>query len=125
MSIDLSNLSAKELASVIAEAQKQRKKLEKRRPVGAVRKQILVFLKKENYSVAEVFGGEVPKRGRPAGAAAAKKTAKGRKLGKVAPKYANPANPAEKWSGRGRAPLWLAALLKKGHKSEEFLIKKK
>ena len=44
---------------------------------------------------------------------------------KVAPKYRNPANTKETWSGRGKQPRWLAALTAKGRKVEEFLIKKK
>lgn len=124
MSIDLNGLSAKELATLISQAEKQKKRLAKRRPVTAVRKQVLTFLKKEGYEVAEVFGGaaEPAKRGRkPAATKAAKKST--RKLGKVPPKYANPANPAETWTGRGRTPRWLDALVKKGRKVEEFLIK--
>lgn len=30
--------------------------------------------------------------------------------GKVAPKYRNPANAEETWTGRGRAPIWVKAL---------------
>jgi DNA-binding protein H-NS len=32
----------------------------------------------------------------------------------VAPKYRNPANAAETWSGRGRTPLWVKALMDAG-----------
>ncbi len=42
--------------------------------------------------------------------------------GPVAPKYRNPANPAETWAGRGLKPRWLAAALKSGKKLEEFSI---
>lgn len=42
--------------------------------------------------------------------------------GAVAPKYRNPGNPAETWAGRGLKPRWLSALLKAGHKLEEFSI---
>lgn len=40
---------------------------------------------------------------------------------KVSPKYINPDNPREKWSGRGNEPRWLAAKIKEGHKKEDFL----
>ncbi len=30
--------------------------------------------------------------------------------GKVAPKYRNPSNPSETWTGRGRSPLWVQAM---------------
>ena len=42
---------------------------------------------------------------------------------KVAPKYRNPKDRAHTWSGRGRTPLWLQAMIKQGHKVEEFAIR--
>jgi DNA-binding protein H-NS len=41
---------------------------------------------------------------------------------KVLPKYQNPKNPAQKWSGRGKQPRWLRAQLKAGKKLEHFRI---
>lgn len=41
---------------------------------------------------------------------------------KVAPKYQNPKNLAETWSGRGKQPRWVQAQLKAGKKLEHFLI---
>lgn len=41
---------------------------------------------------------------------------------KVLPKYQNPKNPAEKWSGRGKQPHWVKVQLKAGKKLERFLI---
>ena len=41
---------------------------------------------------------------------------KGVKLGKVAPKFRNPANPAETWAGRGLRPRWFVAALASGKK---------
>jgi DNA-binding protein H-NS len=41
---------------------------------------------------------------------------------KVLPKYQNPKDPAEKWSGRGKQPHWVQAQLKAGKKLEHFLI---
>jgi DNA-binding protein H-NS len=41
---------------------------------------------------------------------------------KVVPKYQNPKNPAETWSGRGKQPHWVQAQLKAGKKLEHFLI---
>ena len=46
----------------------------------------------------------------------------GRKGGAVQPKYRNPENGSETWSGRGRQPKWLVARMKKGAKREDFLI---
>ena len=35
---------------------------------------------------------------------------------------ANPDDPAQTWTGRGRKPNWLVARLKKGAKVENFAI---
>jgi len=42
---------------------------------------------------------------------------------KVLPKYRNPKNPAEIWSGRGKQPRWLTAQLRSGKKVKDFLIR--
>ena len=51
---------------------------------------------------------------------------KGRKAvkakAKIAPKYMDKADPANTWTGRGRAPRWLAAYEAKGTKRDEFRI---
>lgn len=41
---------------------------------------------------------------------------------KLAPKYRNPANAEQTWTGRGKSPLWVAALRSEG-RLEEALIK--
>ncbi|WP_141750786.1 MULTISPECIES: H-NS histone family protein, partial [Stenotrophomonas] len=41
---------------------------------------------------------------------------------KVAPKYRNPANSEETWTGRGRQPKWMALLVAKGALPQDFLI---
>jgi DNA-binding protein H-NS len=41
---------------------------------------------------------------------------------RVLPKYRNPKNPAEKWSGRGKQPHWLQAQLRAGKMLDHFLI---
>ena len=53
------------------------------------------------FSVADLFGG------------------RGGKRGKVAPKYRNPKDPSQTWTGRGRRPLWIA---KAGGDIQRFLI---
>ena len=42
---------------------------------------------------------------------------------KVAPKYRNPANPMQTWSGRGRQPIWLRDLVADGANADDFKIK--
>lgn len=130
MALDLKGLTKKELGSLITQAKKQQTALKKRKPVVGVRKKLVALAKAEGYTIAELFGGKAAaKKAAPAKKAAkaakAAKTAKPRKPGKkVAPKYRNPANTKELWSGRGKQPRWLAEQVKKGKKVEEFLIKK-
>jgi len=45
-----------------------------------------------------------------------------RKYPRVYPKYQNPQEPSETWSGRGKTPRWLVAALQTGHKPEDFAI---
>lgn len=116
MAFDLKDLSEKDLKALITQAKKQQSALNKRKPVAQIRKKLADLAKAEGYTIAELFGGKAP---------AAKKAAK--KAGttrKVAPKYRNPANAKETWSGRGKQPRWLAEQVKKGKKPEDFLIRK-
>ncbi|MGD9882671.1 MAG: H-NS family nucleoid-associated regulatory protein [Reyranella sp.] len=41
---------------------------------------------------------------------------------KVPPKYRNPANRGETWTGRGLRPRWMVAAMKGGKKLEDFAI---
>src|SRR3546814_1868212 len=105
MAIDLNGLSAKELDSLITKAKARKTTLKKRKPVATVRSKLRQLAEAEGYTIAELFGGRATKS-----AAAPRKAAKkGRKLGKIAPKYRNPANPKETWTGRGKQPRWMAA----------------
>jgi DNA-binding protein H-NS len=47
---------------------------------------------------------------------------RGRKKIKSYPKYANPEDRSQTWTGRGRKPNWLVARLKKGANLEDFAI---
>lgn len=47
---------------------------------------------------------------------------KERASGKRPPKYRNPDNPKQTWTGRGRKPDWLKAELKKGRDPQDFAI---
>ena len=125
MSIDLSGLSAKELESLIAQAKKRRTTLSKRKPISLVRQKLTALAKAEGYSVAELFGGAgaAPAKKATGAAKSARKSTKGYKLGKVAPKYRNPQNPSETWAGRGQQPKWMATQIAGGRKLEDFLIK--
>lgn len=124
MPIDLNALSAKELDTLIEQAKHRKTVLKKRKPIAAIRKRIVDFATAEGYSIAELFGGKGPAAAKSPRAAKKATAAKGRKLGKVPPKYRNPAKSSETWTGRGKQPRWLAELVKKGKKPEDFLIRK-
>lgn len=121
MAINLEGLSAKELAAVIAAAKKRKTKLAKRKPVTVVRKKVAALLKAEGYTVAELFGSG--SGGGSSGGAKPRASKPRKALGKVAPKYRNPDNPNETWTGRGKPKAWLQAKLDGGAKLEDFLIK--
>lgn len=123
MSIDLNTLSAKELDALIEQAKKRKTTLTKRKPLAVVRQKLAALAKAEGYSIAELFGTGSTAKSAPSTAGKGTRTStKGRKLGKVAPKYRNPANPAETWAGRGQQPKWLATETGKGRSLDEFLI---
>ncbi|MCJ0826668.1 H-NS histone family protein [Luteimonas sp. 50] len=117
MSIDLSKLSTRELDALIAKAKKRKATLGKRKPIATVRGKLTQLAKAEGYTIAELFGTRdvaATPRAKPAKA--------GRKLGKVAPKYRNPDNAAQTWSGRGMQPKWLAEQVRRGRSPADFLI---
>jgi DNA-binding protein H-NS len=41
---------------------------------------------------------------------------------RVLPKYRNPENPMEIWSGRGKQPRWLGPQIQAGRRLDDFLI---
>lgn len=49
-------------------------------------------------------------------------TAPVRKRAPASAKYANPANPSETWSGRGRKPRWFEAALAEGKSPEDMAV---
>lgn len=118
MSIDLRGLSAKQLDALIKNAKKQQSLVAKRTPIIKVRAQLTKLAKAEGYSIEELFSAPDHRVASKPGPKA------GRKLGKVPPKYRNPANVKETWTGRGKQPRWLAELTAKGKKLEDFLIVK-
>lgn len=109
MAINLDSLSPAELQALIKSAEAQMDSA-RRNHVQEVRTKIDAILKGAGLTIDEVY----PRRG--------SKAAKGAKAS-VAPKYRNPENAAQTWSGRGKRPLWFtAALKKKGVTAESMLI---
>jgi len=103
--VNLKKMSKSELDALEAELATAKREREES-DIQAAREKVLNLLEKEGYTFADVFG-----RGT------------GRKTGPVKPKYRNPKNPSETWTGRGRRPRWLEAELKKGKSVNSFLIK--
>ena len=125
MTIDLEGLSAKQLEAVIARAKKRQDALKQRKPIATVRKKLVALAKADGYTIAELFGDDAAganAESAPTAKRTGRKSAKGRVLGKVAPKYRNPANPKDTWSGRGMQPRWLAEQVRRGKSAADFLI---
>lgn len=94
---ELEGLSENELQDIIENAEKALKAKQESK-----RKEVLAQIKELGASIGvSVEIHESEKRSV-------------RKGIKVAPKYQNPHNPAQKWTGRGVAPKWFQALLDSG-----------
>ncbi len=121
MTIDVSGLSAKELKTLIAQAEMQQTKVLTRPKAAAMRAKINQYVKDHGYTIEELYGAVSMASPDTSKKRTGRKPAK-TSGSKVAPKYRNPANPGETWSGRGRQPRWLAALVQKGKSPSDFLI---
>ncbi len=107
MAIDLSKLSRDELIQLQADAQQALKDLEVRQ-------------REEARAAAEKAAAEY-------GFSLAELTSGGRGKGKAAKpaaaaKYANPEDPSQTWSGRGRQPAWYKAAVEGGASADDLLI---
>lgn len=105
--VDLQALSYKELRDLhvrIADEIEARKQAEK----SDVQKKVRELVANAGFDIEEIVGA-------PNG-----KSLKGRK---IPPKYRNPKNPEETWTGRGRQPKWLVQELARGRSLKSFLIK--
>lgn len=75
-----------------------------------------------NSHTKQVFGAPVVKVEAANGNGATRKRRMRRGKSVIAIKYRNPSVPTETWTGRGRAPRWLAALEKKGAKRADYAV---
>ena len=108
MAINLDSLSPSELQALIKQAQAQMDSARKNH-VHQVRAEIDALLKNAKLTLDEVYprrGGKGAKDARPA----------------VAPKYRNPNDPAQSWSGRSKRPAWFVQALKKGGVTADSLL---
>ncbi|MBD8881872.1 H-NS histone family protein [Rhodanobacter sp. 7MK24] len=109
MAINLDSLSPTELQALIKSAEAQMEYARKNH-VREVRAKIDAVLASAGLALADVYptrGGKVAKGPRAA----------------AAPKYRNPDDSSQTWSGRGKRPLWFnEALKKRGMTVESLLI---
>ena len=101
MKIDLNSLSLKELKDLQSQVAKAISGYEDRRKREALA-ELEEKAKAMGFSLAELTGS-LPTRKRSPSVA----------------KYANPANKADTWSGRGRKPRWFSEALAKGKKPDD------
>lgn len=104
MGINLESLSLKELKDLQAQVAKAISGYEDRRKREALA-ELEEKAKAMGFSLAELTGA-----------------AKTRKRSPSVPKYANPADKSDTWSGRGRKPRWFTAALAKGKKPQDLAI---
>jgi DNA-binding protein H-NS len=121
MSIDLSSMTPKALQKLISEASREHKRKKKRGSILQVRAKVNRLIRTEGYTLEELFpnaGGTATSASK---APAKRRSAQG-PVRKVAPKYRNPNNHEQTWTGRGKAPLWFVALIDSGKTREDLLI---
>ncbi|WP_201315129.1 H-NS histone family protein [Dyella sp. EPa41] len=116
MAVNLKTLSANELEALIQDAsahlQGARKNL-----VKDVRAKIDALLKDSGLTLDDVYHRRATKQAK---AGKASNALKGKT---VAPKYRNPEDASQTWTGRGRKPSWVAeALRKRGVTIDSLLI---
>lgn len=102
MSITLDAMSSDELKQLISDAQKALKTVNTRRKAEAKRAAEKAA-KEFGFSLEDVL--DAPAKG-----------------SKGAPKYANPANPSQTWTGRGRKPNWVIDALNSGKSLDDLAI---
>jgi DNA-binding protein H-NS len=103
--IDLNALSLKELKDLQGQVSRAIASFEDRRR-KAVLSELDEMARAKGFSLAELTGAAVPAKKRAAGGA----------------KFANPANPAKTWTGRGRKPRWFTDALAAGKSPESMAI---
>jgi len=108
MAIDLSGLNIVELEKLIVDA-RARIEVVKKQQFAEIRRTLESQARNAGFDIYELFGG------RAARAAGGERKA-------VPPKYRNPDNADQTWTGRGKQPVWLRDLLAAGKKLESMAI---
>jgi DNA-binding protein H-NS len=108
MAINIRNLSHSQLTDLIERAKARQEELA-REKATKLRAKISALVKAEGLAIEDVFAGTGTRRG-------------GGVRRKVKPKYRNPADPSQTWTGRGKRPRWYSAALAAGKKEKDLLI---
>ncbi len=123
MSIDLTSMSKKELLALKARVEKAIERLE-RKTLEQARKAAEEAARKFGVTLDELTG---TKSGAKQGAKSRRKGSRkgsGKRQAKAPAKYANPDDPSQTWTGRGRQPAWFKQALAAGKAPEDMLIDK-
>lgn len=124
MKLDLKTYNRRQLEKLRADVDKALERLaevDKKEALKAAEK----AARAHGFSLEELTGG---KPDDTAASPAAKKARRAKSAkasdgrAKVAPKYRNPNNPDETWTGRGRAPKWVEAHLAAGGSKDDLAI---
>ncbi len=111
---------ATNVASQLAQIQRQKEALLKKEQAlmskshDKVLAQIVKLAKDAGLTASDITSAMNAGKPAKAKAKAAKASKKTGSRGKVEPKYQNPANPAQKWTGRGKLPTWAQAMKSAG-----------
>jgi DNA-binding protein H-NS len=116
MAIKLDTLSPKQLDDLIKQANQQ-KSLAQTKLIGNVRSKIDALLASNDLTLADVYpAGGKPGKGARGGV-------RGKRKGSGIPKYRNPADPSQTWTGFGKKPMWFVSAIKKpGITADSLLI---
>ena len=106
MAINIRNLSHAQLSDLIQRAKARQDELA-REKATKLRAKISAMVKAEGFAIEDVFSGSGARRG---------------VRRKVKPKYRNPIDPSQTWTGRGKRPRWYQAALASGKKEKDLLI---
>ncbi|MEO5625284.1 MAG: H-NS histone family protein [Dokdonella sp.] len=106
MAIDLNSMDDNQLSELIARAAARQEELVKER-ASKLREKINALVKAEGFGLHEVLE---------------RAGTRGKARRKVKPKFHNPADVSQTWSGRGKRPNWFRAALSAGNKEKDLLI---
>ncbi len=106
MTVDLETLNQRQLNELIEQARNRQTELAKQN-ISVVRDRIEVMLRDECLTIGDIYPG----RGRRSG-----------RKSVVAPKYRNPNDHEQTWSGRGKRPHWFKDALAAGRSDTDMLI---